>query len=284
MTLENDGGGEDGGADRRRIHLREISGDSESPLETVGQDLRAARLRRGDEIAPGVARAQDPQGPSGSAGGRPAGRPAGQDLCDRLCAFLCRAIWAWTRPHMSSASSATFPAAPTTRCMSPRPSIMDDGAPPAAGLAHHRRRGGDSAGMGRLASSVARHTSNQPVPPRASAQRRPSRAAPKPAPAPPAQTATPSPAASATARRQCRAGAAEAADTPPPAAGAKSPATSLPSHGRSAGHARRSGRPGPQCPRQWRRPGLWRPEYESARRSCAPAAMSASPSRTPTAR
>ena len=36
---------------RRRIHLREISGDSESPLETVGQDLRAARLRRGDEIA-----------------------------------------------------------------------------------------------------------------------------------------------------------------------------------------------------------------------------------------
>ena len=27
---------------RRRIHLREISGDSETPLETVGQDLRAA--------------------------------------------------------------------------------------------------------------------------------------------------------------------------------------------------------------------------------------------------
>ena len=39
------------GEGRRRIHLREISGDSESPLETVGQDLRAARLRRGDEIA-----------------------------------------------------------------------------------------------------------------------------------------------------------------------------------------------------------------------------------------
>ena len=35
----------------RRIHLREISGDSDAPLETVGQDLRAARLRRGDEIA-----------------------------------------------------------------------------------------------------------------------------------------------------------------------------------------------------------------------------------------
>lgn len=35
----------------RRLHLREISGDSESPLETVGQDLRAARLRRGDDLA-----------------------------------------------------------------------------------------------------------------------------------------------------------------------------------------------------------------------------------------
>src|SRR5476649_140043 len=40
-----------GGLKSRRIHFREISGDSESPLETVGQDLRAARLRRGDEIA-----------------------------------------------------------------------------------------------------------------------------------------------------------------------------------------------------------------------------------------
>jgi cytoskeleton protein RodZ len=36
---------------RRRIHLREISGDSETPLETVGQDIRAARLRRGDDLA-----------------------------------------------------------------------------------------------------------------------------------------------------------------------------------------------------------------------------------------
>ena len=41
----------EGGAGRRRIHLREISGDSESPLETVGQDLRAARLRRGEDLA-----------------------------------------------------------------------------------------------------------------------------------------------------------------------------------------------------------------------------------------
>jgi cytoskeleton protein RodZ len=48
MPVDNDG---NGGANRRRIHLREISGDSETPAETVGQELRAARLRRGDEIA-----------------------------------------------------------------------------------------------------------------------------------------------------------------------------------------------------------------------------------------
>src|SRR5690242_8683903 len=50
MSVENNGG-DGGGQNRRRIHLREISGDSESPLETVGSELRAARLRRGDEIA-----------------------------------------------------------------------------------------------------------------------------------------------------------------------------------------------------------------------------------------
>lgn len=51
MSLENDASAGKDGLKGRRIHLREISGDSESPLETVGQDLRAARLRRGDEIA-----------------------------------------------------------------------------------------------------------------------------------------------------------------------------------------------------------------------------------------
>ena len=51
MSLENDGVDDKDGLGRRRIHLREISCDSESPLETVGQDLRAARLRRGEEIA-----------------------------------------------------------------------------------------------------------------------------------------------------------------------------------------------------------------------------------------
>jgi len=42
---------EGGGLARRRIHLREISGEADTPLETVGQDLRAARLRRGDDLA-----------------------------------------------------------------------------------------------------------------------------------------------------------------------------------------------------------------------------------------
>ena len=46
LTLDDEGG-----LDRRRIHLREISGDLDTPLETVGQDLRAARLRRGDDLA-----------------------------------------------------------------------------------------------------------------------------------------------------------------------------------------------------------------------------------------
>ena len=42
---------ESGALQNRRIHLREISGDIDAPLETVGQDLRAARLRRGDDLA-----------------------------------------------------------------------------------------------------------------------------------------------------------------------------------------------------------------------------------------
>jgi cytoskeleton protein RodZ len=42
---------EEEGNTGRRIHLREISGDADAPLETVGQDLRAARLRRGDDLA-----------------------------------------------------------------------------------------------------------------------------------------------------------------------------------------------------------------------------------------
>lgn len=43
---------EDGALERKRIHLREISSDDlDAPLDTVGQDLRTARLRRGDDLA-----------------------------------------------------------------------------------------------------------------------------------------------------------------------------------------------------------------------------------------
>ena len=40
-----------GGLERRRLHLREISDDADAPLETVGQDLRAARQRKGEDLA-----------------------------------------------------------------------------------------------------------------------------------------------------------------------------------------------------------------------------------------
>ncbi len=46
FTVDNDARG-----DKRRLHLREISGESDAPLGTVGQDLRAARLRLGDDLA-----------------------------------------------------------------------------------------------------------------------------------------------------------------------------------------------------------------------------------------
>jgi cytoskeleton protein RodZ len=49
--MASEAANEDDGAGRRRIHLREISGDADAPLETVGQDLRAARIRRGDDLA-----------------------------------------------------------------------------------------------------------------------------------------------------------------------------------------------------------------------------------------
>jgi len=46
LTLE-----EGGGLERRRLHLREISDEVDAPLDTVGLDLRAARQRRGDDLA-----------------------------------------------------------------------------------------------------------------------------------------------------------------------------------------------------------------------------------------
>jgi|ERR1700741_242860 cytoskeleton protein RodZ len=46
LTLE-----QGGVLERRRLHLREISDDADAPLDTVGQDLRAARQRKGEDLA-----------------------------------------------------------------------------------------------------------------------------------------------------------------------------------------------------------------------------------------
>ena len=45
LTLDNNGE-----LDRRRLHFREISGDGDAPLESVGQDLRKAREKKGEDL------------------------------------------------------------------------------------------------------------------------------------------------------------------------------------------------------------------------------------------
>jgi cytoskeleton protein RodZ len=45
LSLDNNGE-----LDRRRLNFREISGDADAPLESVGQDLRKARERKGEEL------------------------------------------------------------------------------------------------------------------------------------------------------------------------------------------------------------------------------------------
>ena len=46
LTLE-----EGGSLERRRLHLREISDEADAPLETVGQDIRTARQRKGEDLS-----------------------------------------------------------------------------------------------------------------------------------------------------------------------------------------------------------------------------------------
>ena len=46
LTLE-----QGGGLEHRRLHLREISEETDAPLETVGQDIRTARQRKGEDLA-----------------------------------------------------------------------------------------------------------------------------------------------------------------------------------------------------------------------------------------
>jgi cytoskeleton protein RodZ len=45
LTLE-----QGGVLERRRLHLREIVDDADAPLDTVGADIKAARLRKGDDL------------------------------------------------------------------------------------------------------------------------------------------------------------------------------------------------------------------------------------------
>lgn len=47
-SLSFDRGGQ---LESRRLHLREIAADVDAPLETIGQDLRAARQRKGEDLA-----------------------------------------------------------------------------------------------------------------------------------------------------------------------------------------------------------------------------------------
>jgi cytoskeleton protein RodZ len=225
MSLENDGGGDNGGAGRRRIHLREISGDSESPLETVGQDLRAARLRRGDEIAQ-VSRAlkirkdhlealeedrlEDLPGKTYAIGFvRSYARHLGLDATEYVERFK-RDISGRAEEKMHE----------------PAPIHQDEGRRLPQGWRIITGAVIILLGWGAWHLLAPGTSSNQPVPP-APNLNPPRPAAPKPAPAPQAQTAAPSPEASAVPQINAAPGAPETA-VPPPAAGAKSPATSLP--------------------------------------------------------
>jgi cytoskeleton protein RodZ len=221
MSAENDNSDT---AARRRIHLREISGESESPLETVGAELRAARLRRGDEIAQ-VSRAlkirkdhlealendrlEDLPGKTYAVGFvRSYARHLGLDAAQYVERFK-REIAGRADEHQRE----------------PAPIHQDDRRLPYG----WRLVGGIVAvlliwGGWRLLSSSG--DSNQPVPPA------PVLATAKPAPTPqpqpvvaPPQTAVPSPAADAAPPANTDPTQQASSALPPPAAGAKTPAT-----------------------------------------------------------
>jgi cytoskeleton protein RodZ len=238
MTLDNDGGGENGNAGRRRIHLREISGDHDSEVQTVGQDLRAARLRRGDEIAQ-VSRAlkirkdhlealeedrlEDLPGKTYAIGFvRSYARHLGLDAT----AFVER----FKRDISGRADDKSH---------EPAPIHQDDGRRLPQGWRIIAGAVLILLGWGAWHLLSPGLSSNQPVPPAPLLNPPKPAAPPKPVPVAPVQTAVPSPAASAPPAADTAAtspatpagapsSAEQATATPPPAAGAKTPATSLP--------------------------------------------------------
>lgn len=226
MPLDNDRSGDKDGQGRRRIHLREISGDSETPMETVGRDLRAARLRRGDEIAQ-VSRAlkirkdhlealeedrlEDLPGKTYAIGFvRSYARHLGLDT-DQYVERFKQEISGRGDEHSRE----------------PAPIHQEEGRY----LPHGWRIVAGVVilllGYGVWHLMAPSGDSSQQVPPPPVLN--PPKAKPKPAPQPvvaPAQTATPSPATDAVPAPAAGAPGQQAAATPPPAAGSKTPATS----------------------------------------------------------
>jgi cytoskeleton protein RodZ len=228
MSLENDGVGDKDGLNRRRIHLREISGDSESPLESVGQDLRAARLRRGDEIA-AVSRAlkirkdhlealendriEDLPGKTYAIGFvRSYARHLGLDSAQFVERY---------KQDISGRADE--------QVREPAPIHQDEGRRLPQGWRLIAGAVGILLIWGAYHLLFSGGDSNQTVPPAPvlNPPKQIARVAPAPAPmaAPVQQTATPSPAADAA--PPAAATSQQASATPPPAAGAKTPATAL---------------------------------------------------------
>jgi cytoskeleton protein RodZ len=229
MSLEKDGSGEKDGLNRRRIHLREISGDSESPLESVGQDLRAARLRRGDEIA-AVSRAlkirkdhlealendrlEDLPGKTYAIGFvRSYARHLGLDSAQFVERF---------KQDISGRAEE--------QVREPASIHQDEGRRLPQGWRLIAGAVGILLIWGAWHLLFSAGASNQPVPP--APVLNPPKTIARPAPAPvtaPAQTATPSPAADTA--PPAAATSQQASAMPPPAAGAKTPATTFPQGG-----------------------------------------------------
>jgi cytoskeleton protein RodZ len=227
MSLDDDGSAEKDGQGRRRIHLREISGDSESPLESVGQDLRAARLRRGDEIA-AVSRAlkirkdhlealendrlEDLPGKTYAIGFvRSYARHLGLDSAQ------------YVERYKQDISGRT-----DEQVREPAPIHQEEGRRLPQGWRIIAGVVVLLLGWGVWHLLAGSGESSQPTPPA------PVLSSPKPAAPPkpaavvvPPQTATPSPAADAAPASTINAASGQASATPPPAAGAKTPATSL---------------------------------------------------------